>query len=182
MCFTLNKFLLCATFGMLTVISSGAVSVEKSTDYINISKMNGVGENVVAVEQANNVDGSIVRQSNERAKGEMSNVVEGDKHSFSVSIKSELEMRYGDEYVEVNIRNRKSNVYPVRVELYKDSGEHSLLYRTDVISSGYMIRRVPISVKMPRGLYDCLARFIVLGRDALKEIGNVEIKLRLTVV
>lgn len=99
---------------------------------------------------------------------------------FSISIASQVDLEDGSSEGELKIENPASNAYLMRVAIVIE-GTGQTIYETGIIEPNHHIRSDKLSVELPAGSYDCIARFYALDPQSEAVVGQASAKLKVNV-
>ncbi len=99
---------------------------------------------------------------------------------FNISIASQVDLEDGSSEGELKIENPASNAYLMRVAIVVEQTGQTI-YETGIIEPNHHIRSDKLSVELPAGSYDCIARFSALDPRSEAVVGQASAKLKVNV-
>ena len=94
-----------------------------------------------------------------------------DESMLSISINSSPEFANGSSKGTLRIENSASNRYNIRVKIVQDDND-KVIYYSDAIRPGQMIKEDKLDVKLAKGSYECKASFEAYDTETNKKVGE----------
>lgn len=94
-----------------------------------------------------------------------------DESMLSISINSSPEFASGSSKGSLRIENSASNRYNIRVKITRDDNG-KVIYYSDAIRPGQMIKEDKLDVTLAKGNYDCKASFEAYDTETNKKVGE----------
>ncbi len=124
-------------------------------------------------------DGSLEGKTPDEIQGILNSVVE--EGMFNVSMNARAIFNDGKSEGSIGIENIPQNRYYCRVVLRRDDTSE-VLYESQGLKPGQYIDKIKLKKNLPAGTYDCTAQVIATDPETLEDIGQVQVKLQVSVL
>lgn len=124
-------------------------------------------------------DGSLQGKSPTEVQGLLNSIVE--EGMFNVSMNARAVFDNGKSEGSIGLENIPQNRYFCRVVIRRDD-TNEVLYESKGLKPGQYIDKIKLKKNLPAGNYDCTAQVIATDPESLDDIGQVQVKIQVSVL
>ena len=124
-------------------------------------------------------DGSLQGKSPTEVQGLLNSIVE--EGMFNVSMNARAVFDNGKSEGSIGLENIPQNRYFCRVVIRRDD-TNEVLYESKGLKPGQYIDKIKLKKNLPAGNYDCTAQVIATDPESLDDIGQVQVKIHVSVL
>lgn len=123
-------------------------------------------------------EGGLTTRSDEEIQEELKRKLEESMMNISMNLSPVF--YDGNSEGNLNIVNDKVNNFMQVIEIYRKDTEE-LIYKSGGIPVGSKIEQAKLDVKLPKGVYDCVAYFNAVNEETGEFIGKAGAELKITI-
>jgi hypothetical protein len=124
-------------------------------------------------------DGSLQGKTPTEVQELLNSVVE--EGMFNVSMNAKAVFNNGKSEGSIGLENIPQNRYFCRVIIRRDD-TNEVLYESKGLKPGQYIDKIKLKKNLPAGNYDCTAQVIATDPESLDDIGQVQVKIQVSVL